>query len=692
MVAAMDASLRRAGLELAAASFLILFQELALIRWLGAQVRVLAYFPNLVLISAFLGLGIGALRAGRRSLFPLWAPCVALLVVASLALSRIAFTQDSNAVSEHLFLLYYDLPPDAPVVEGVRLPIALCFALAALCFAPLGQLVAERIAVFAARGRALDGYACDLVGSIAGSAAFAAASFAGAPPIHWFALIFALGALFGRGLLRGGLLLLGLAVALVLVRVDRGERYSPYYAIQVIPNFNHALVVLANGSLHQTGISLRRELPPPSERNARIRRGYHLPYEILGRAPRRALVLGAGTGNDVATLLDRGAESIDAVEIDPVILDTGRAEHPDRPYDSPRVRVFDTDARSFLSQSRERYDLIVFGTLDSMTRLSALSNVRLDNFVYTEECLRAAREHLSPDGGVILYFAVATDYIHRHLVGMLARAFGELPHFVRESFELFNTVYVAGPAFAALTPHPEAERTRYFDEVLPRLELPSDDWPFLYLESPRVTPFYATLIALVLALAVAAVWLATRGTARGLRARGIDLEMLLYGAGFLLLESKFVTAMNLLWGATWITSAVVFGAILATVLAAALAMQRAPRSGGALVALLCVSLALHALLPSSALLGLAGPARLAASLASVGLPVFFASALFALRFRARRDSAAALAWNLLGSVAGGLLEFLGMALGLAALSWVAALAYLAGFAWSRRRRPVDALP
>ncbi|MFI5300504.1 MAG: spermidine synthase, partial [Polyangiales bacterium] len=61
-----------AARELALASFVVLFLELALIRWLPGQVRVLAYFPNLILVSAFLGLGVGALRSGRRSLLMMW--------------------------------------------------------------------------------------------------------------------------------------------------------------------------------------------------------------------------------------------------------------------------------------------------------------------------------------------------------------------------------------------------------------------------------------------------------------------------------------------------------------------------------------------------------------------------------------------------------------------------------------------
>src|SRR5579872_6961477 len=49
----------RPALRLALTTFSILVLELALIRWLGTQVRFAAYFANLVLLSAFLGMGLG---------------------------------------------------------------------------------------------------------------------------------------------------------------------------------------------------------------------------------------------------------------------------------------------------------------------------------------------------------------------------------------------------------------------------------------------------------------------------------------------------------------------------------------------------------------------------------------------------------------------------------------------------------
>ena len=166
------------------------------------------------------------------------------------------------------------------------------------------------------------------------------------------------------------------------------------------------------------------------------------PIASCGRPPGKVLVLGAGTGNDVAVALDEGAEHVDAVEIDPVILDLGRL-HPDRPYASPRVRLINTDARAFLNESTEKYDLIVFGTLDSMTRLSALSNVRLDNFVYTRECIAAAKAHLSPQGGLVLYFMSTKDYINQRLSGLLAEAFQQLPLRDRPAIIMSSTASIS---------------------------------------------------------------------------------------------------------------------------------------------------------------------------------------------------------------------------------------------------------
>jgi hypothetical protein len=680
-------SSRRLSLELVAASFVVLFQELTLIRWLPGQVRVLAYFPNLILMSAFLGLGIGCLRAGRRPLRWAWPASLVVLAAAALAASRVVFAQDSGA--EHLYLLYYDLPPGAPVVRDVRLPIVAFFVLSALSFVPLGQVVAERLEEFRRRSRSLGGYAWDILGSLAGVTAFSVLGFTGAFPVTWFAAFLATGFLFFVGSRRErlGYLTAVTLIVLIVTRAERAQHYSPYYAIAVTQRPSAAgFSVLTNGSLHQIAFPIRRGEPTPPD-FTETREGYHLPYRLLKAPPRRALVVGAGTGNDVAVLLDEGAERIDAVEIDPVILDLGRASHPDRPYASSRVRVFNTDARSFLNQGGEPYDLIIFGTLDSMTRLSALSNVRLDNFMYTVECFRRARERLAPEGGIVVYFMVATEYIDLRLGGMLTEAFAEAPLVEKRSYGLFNRIYMVGPAFAH---HGGVERRANAASVgawvRSRTELPRDDWPFLYLARPGINGFYVTLMAIfggLAALAVATASPEMRGSLRG--GPGIDIEMFLFGLAFLLLETRSVTEMTLVWGATWLTSAVVFGSILVMILLATLLAQWRPLSYPASMAGLLVCLLVVYALPTQLLLVSSVAVRLALSVAFVGGPIFFAASCFALLFRSRQRAGVAFGWNLLGAVAGGLLEFVSMAVGLKALLLVATAAYL-GAALARLRK------
>ena len=63
------------------------------------------------------------------------------------------------------------------------------------------------------------------------------------------------------------------------------------------------------------------------------------------------LIIGAGSGNDVSRALAWGAEHVDAVEIDPVIQRIGKQDHPDRPYDDPRVTVHLNDGRNFLKST-----------------------------------------------------------------------------------------------------------------------------------------------------------------------------------------------------------------------------------------------------------------------------------------------------------------------------------------------------
>jgi SAM-dependent methyltransferase len=678
-------SRRGATIELALTSFVVLFQELTLIRWMSSEVRVLAYFPNIVLISAFLGLGIGTMRAGRKPMMWLWPVSLATLVAAVAIMHRIAFT--SRTATEWLWLLYYDLT-NPPVINDVRPPIIIAFVLTPIAFMTLGQIVGERLQDFADEGRSLWGYVADLAGSLLGVIAFAVASFFRTFPVTWFSIFLVVGAFLclKRGVrLATVYALIAIAILASIRLTEHTTVYSPYYALRARhTRIGSGVEILANGSLHQYAAPLKTGDAAPNEFDRSLQQSYPLPYRFLRHPPRHVLVLGAGSGNDVAVALDRGAERVDAVEIDPVIIEMGRSIHPDRPYLSPKVRVINTDARAYLRNTNEKYDLIIFGTLDSMTRVSALSNVRLDNFVYTVDCMRSARERLTPDGGVALYFMVGAGAIHDKLFAMLTDAFGEPPFVARGFNHLFSEIFLVGPAWRYMqTPQQlalaEAART-----ASAAVDVPTDDWPYLYLESRSISSFYWSVSLLFLVIAALMIaWLAPE--MRRTASRHFDAEMFLFGVAFLLLETKLVTQMSLAWGATWITSAVVFASVLVMILIGTIAMQLRPISYRAAMAGLVISLLVTFMLPTHILLAQNVAARLVLSALFAGSPILFASICFALRFRTRTNANLAFGWNLAGAVAGGLLELLAMAIGLRALSLVALAAYLFAFLVERRQ-------
>ncbi|MFX5903498.1 hypothetical protein ABTE48_18780, partial [Acinetobacter baumannii] len=80
-----------------------------------------------------------------------------------------------------------------------------------------------------------------------------------------------------------------------------------------------------------------QEMMPFSERGSSYSL-IHLLQQHSGGAPfKDVMIIGAGSGNDLAHALRFGVERVDAVEIDPAIQDIGIHNHPDKPYQDPRV-------------------------------------------------------------------------------------------------------------------------------------------------------------------------------------------------------------------------------------------------------------------------------------------------------------------------------------------------------------------
>jgi spermidine synthase len=123
-----------------------------------------------------------------------------------------------------------------------------------------------------------------------------------------------------------------------------------------------------------------------------------LPYHLL-RQP-RVLVLGAGAGADVLQAHYHGASAIDAVELNPQVVDLVRGRYADYSGGlyTKIAQVHVAEARGFVAASSQRYDLINVALLDSFSATSAGLHALAENYLYTVEALQDALRHLEPGG------------------------------------------------------------------------------------------------------------------------------------------------------------------------------------------------------------------------------------------------------------------------------------------------------
>jgi hypothetical protein len=424
----------------------------------------------------------------------------------------------------------------------------------------------------------------------------------------------------------------------------------------------------------------------PVEDRLRLEPIYGLPYVRATATPRRVLIVGAGTGSDVAVALREGAEHVDAVEIDGTLQRLGHDLNPDRPYQDPRVDAIIDDGRAFLERTDRTYDLILFALPDSLTLVSGQSSLRLESYLFTREAFAAARAHLAPGGAFGMYNYYREPWLVDRLAGTLEDVFGRPP--CVDSLALGDgighfSLLMAGDQPGSVT----CARSWIGDRTAPPPA--TDDRPFVYLRGRTIPSLYTIVLAFVLLASLVSVR-AAGGPIRGMR-RYLDLFFM--GAAFLLLETKNVVQFALLFGSTWLVNALVFGGILLTVLLAVETARRVRiRRVGLLWMGLMVAIGLAWLVPASSLLSLAPGARFAAGVTLAFAPIFLANLIFSERFREVGDSTVAFGANLLGAMVGGALEYLSLLVGFRSLLLVAALLYAAALLCSPRRGTAAEVP
>ncbi len=465
----------RPALDLFLISWLVLFLELACIRWFPSHVLFLTFFVNLVLLACFVGMSVGCLVARRRRNLirctPYW---LVVGIIGGLLIDHYSlYLQSVFAVGNQAKpdVVYFGTETSVTLKNPLPFPVpmelvgAVFFAIIAAIMVGPGQEMGRAFNRVPNRTTA---YSANLLGSLVGIGMFAGCSWLRLPPPVWFGVA---GIVLAYLLLRKNpdsqpevrdalppsitaetvdapphpgpalkpvkaplwpLVCMLATVGLTTITSgfftleDRQVIWSEYYRIDYKPKTHYILTNLISQQL------MEPRTDPPVAKVA-----YSLPYLLqrdLKKADgspawpefKRILIIGAGNGNDVARALLWAAPDaqIDAVEIDPVIQNLGAQHHPDRPFDDKRVKVSINDGRNFLRDAKpETYDLVAFALIDSLVLQSGVSSLRLENYLFTLECFQDVKRVLKPTGTFAVYNFFRQGWIASRIRDQLRTAF-----------------------------------------------------------------------------------------------------------------------------------------------------------------------------------------------------------------------------------------------------------------------------
>jgi len=657
------------ALRLVLSAGLMLFVELALIRWLGSNVIHLSYFTNFVLLGSFLGIGAGFLISRKSwSIWPASLPLLTLLTIGVIAFPMSIQREGSDII--YFTSLQMSGPP-------AWLALPLIFCLVAVILAGPAELVGRCFAKL----DALSAYRYDLIGSLGGIVAFSALSFMHAPSIVWGAIAVALYVVLSSKARR----LVSIAWALPLVVIlfnestDQSISWSPYYKIQTLEpedEMEGVLQIRANGVPHQV-------LAPPQLRRELGYSIYFTAYErrAPGASLDNVLIVGAGSGSDLAIALENDAGQIDAVDIDPRIMQIGMERNLQRPYQDERVTPYVNDGRAFLESSDKKYDFIMFALPDSLTLVNGASQIRLESFLFTEEAMQAVRRKLKPGGSFAMYNYYREDWLIDRLANTTAAAFGHAP--CVDTFDGAQAVITIGLTPADQNCASTWQPVSSAEDMAPA----TDNAPFIYFRGDNFPPLYTvTLLAILLASLVT-----VRTLGGPLKEMRSYADLFFMGAAFLLLETKNIATFALLFGTTWFVNALVFGGVLVVVLAAVETTRRFKTPPlGIVYAGIAASLAAAWVIPEEWLLSLSFTPRLVVATLIAFVPIYLANVAFSKRFRESGDTRSAFAINLLGTIVGGCLEYAALFTGYNNLLLLVGLLYLLAFVLVPKAQPQTA--
>jgi spermidine synthase len=667
-------------------TMLSLLLELVLIRWLASVFPVYSFYKNFTMLACFLGLGAGYAVAERQ-------PCAPALVLPMLALfvGVITLLRYDTGAAYLIFSIGWLSTFDLPVYFLLGASFIIC---ACICY-PVGQLCGKLLH----SSNSLNAYSFNLIGSILGVIALFVMSLYWLPPVIWFAVTGGIMLLFV--LSRDDFMPVGIASFCVLLAVlawpvqpETQRIYSPYQLLERGAKSDGLMQILSGGSYYQKVYNFAdSKRGQESDADRFVRAYYEFPYNFK-KAPERVAIVGSGSGNDAATALRMGAAHVDAIEIDPAIAFLGTKYHPERPYDDPRVNLSINDARNFFRTANQQYDLIVYGVLDSHTALSHASNLRVDSYVYTREGIAEAFRLLKPDGVLSISFTLVNDALGFKLSKILRELPGAgKPLAVRVLYDSTRTTAFIVKKGSAVT-MPDANSfasigftnvSDYFAQAYPESAVPTDDWPFFYMVERAYPVTYMVALGIILLLSYVFVR-KTIGFSDPIE-RGY-LPFFFLGSGFMLVETKAITELGLHLGGTWfVIAAAILLVLIMAFLANLIVTRTALRLTGPAYLGLFVSLLVGYGLATSHGQWVFGPplVQLALSCLVLTIPLFFAGIIFSsLIDDAEINISTAFAYNLMGALFGGVMEYNSMYFGFAFLYLLALGFYSLAWFFSRK--------
>ncbi len=674
-------------------SLLMLFMEVFLIRWISTEVRIFAYMSNLVLLACFLGIGVGCYFSKKEAPLLATLGMLVLIAVSGKSLPFLQITDMLGSFADSVIWYQFTSGNLLLALQGTALTMYL-FLMILAAFIPLGQVLGR---LFDEHNNIILAYSVNIAGSLVGIWLFCLLSFYYTAPSTWFVCAIAL-LLFFIPRSKQNVLLAAAAAGLILLVTgahDPGKTviWSPYQKLEVFPTANKGVAdgyfITVNSASYMSMTNLSREFVsshPQLHYEAVLRYNqYEIPYRLKDRLD-RVLIVGAGAGNDVAGALRNNARQVDAVEIDPGIYSLGRRLHPEKPFQDPRVHVIVDDARAFFKKAHAKYDVIVFGLLDSHTLSSQYNNMRLDHYVYTVQSFAEAKKLLKDDGIIVVSFAIQRDWIGARIYGMLKQVFGDVPYVFSamlpsENLGWGSVMFITGNSIDTIksfvTSHPELNT--YMKQNASRfpgpVKLTTDDWPYLYIEAASIPRMYLLIIAALITVFMVAKRLLER-TGDG----GIDWHFFFLGCAFMLLEFQNVSKATLLFGSTWIASAYILSSILVLILAANACVYYVKiKKITPVYGMLLASILMLYFIPLDVFNTFGYPAKAALASCVLNLPIVFSGIIFIVSFSRAPEKDRAFGSNLMGAACGGLLESLSFITGIKALLLAVFLLYVVSY-------------